>query len=605
MTDFRSRFLRLPIHSQILSVFAGILVLMAVAMASWWHYSGAVYGIQDPDVWVRLVRVWQWHDGAGWYDRMLPRLNAPDGLENHWTRPLDVWLAVLAWPVSFFMPYRDALLFAAVTYNALLGLLSISGLLTIGRVLGFGPAGQWAGALVFLTDSLIRAPYMVGRADHHSLVFTCLIWMLACIAYSRMAWAGVLAGLALWIAPEFLVAIALAAAVPCAFWALSGATVQLRAVLRFLLAALGVSLLAVALEWPPSAWFTVTHIRISVVHVHILAVALAATVLLRMAARHVSSTGRRLAVAAILGACALAWLGFMYPRFWEGPMADTPPELVAAFSQQMELRPIFVLFNTFGGMGITAVLLIGVVSYLVFLRRNPSHLFVWTMLAMATAYGVLMLTMSRWSAYAMIVCVPAWSLVAENIAAWAEKNRASFKSQAKHTPILVAILLLVVLRDLLYFPSALDAKPQTLGEQKCWPKLVKMLEEDTLSSVAASPSDIVLTHMDVVGQAIFWTPHRVLASNYANYNADGIRDLDAFLFAQDAAQALEIVRKRRVGLVLLCMDAVTAPFFAPGSGVEPLFLRSVAEGHTPTWIAPVQGDYPKDMLFLRVRLPHE
>lgn len=46
----------------------------------------------DPDSCTRLLRVAQLHATGRWYDPTLAAINAPFGLELHWTRPLDVLL---------------------------------------------------------------------------------------------------------------------------------------------------------------------------------------------------------------------------------------------------------------------------------------------------------------------------------------------------------------------------------------------------------------------------------------------------------------------------------------------------------------------------------
>ncbi len=608
LQDIPGRFRSAPSHIHILVLSALGLPLLMAGYALWWHYAGIPYGIQDPDVWLRLVRVWQWHDGGGWYDRVITRMNAPYGLENHWTRPLDVLLLALAWPASFFgYSYQNALLFAAIVASPVLWWVAMAGMLSICRSLSIGATGQWMAACVMFTDSLIRSPFMVGRADHHSLLLALFVWMLAYLIQSRVGVAAVLAGLGLWVSPEFLVAIGLTAAVYGTGWAITGELAQLRAVRRFFFGTLLVAIAALVLEWLPGAWLTVTHIRISIVHVNMLAVGLSVAILLQFLAPKPAARRSRFAVAAVLAACALAWLMHTYPRFYEGPMADTPPELVAVFSQQLELRTIFALLGIVGGLGIIASTLLGLSGYVMRLREKPRDVPVWLLFVMALAYSLLMVKMIRWSSYAMIAVIPAWAMLAERLMVWIERRRDIFKSQLKHTPMLAAITLLVIARDVLYLPSAMEDKSLKIAPSPCLPKLTQLIEAGIPNMVIKSEgvSDVVLTHLDVSGQLIFWTPLRVMGSNYANYNVDGIRDVDRFMFAQDAGEALAIVKKHDVGLVMVCLPDLFAPFVTVDPKPEPLFLRDVAAGKRPKWLIPVEGDLPEGMLLLKVRPPHE
>ncbi len=596
-------------EKKILTLAAAALLALTGYYLGMWHYTDAPYGVQDPDVWMRLARVWQWHDGGGWYDRMLPRLNAPYGLENHWTRPLDMLLLALAWPASFFVTYKQALLFASVIYNPVIWWLSILGILGICRTLNIGKAGKWMSVFVLITDSLIRSPFMIGRADHHSLLLFVFVWMLyLLVRFDRerkaphIVAAGLLAGLGLWISPEFLVAIGVAVGVPGAFWIAGGDAARLNAAAKFIASALLMAIAAVMLEWPPGAWLTVSHIRISIVHLQALGVALATLAVLAALSPRLRNGWLRGVASVFFGLAAVAWLQSLYPRFIEGPMAETPRALVAAFELRLtELKPIYKLYGIAGSIGILFSAALGMAGYLFFIRKKRGDMAVWLLFAMTLAYTILMTAMIRWSGYAMVAGVVAWALMADSLERWAVQRKAAFKMEQKQSPLLAAIAILIIARDVFFLPAShADSVQQTNTASDCRAQLVKMIERNELPGAAQT----VLTHLDQAGQVVFWTPHAAIASNY-NYNEEGIRDLDRFLFAQDAAEARAVVKKRGIGTILLCPDGIHEPFFPDAGNLKPRFIEALSAGKLPSWLEPAGKNNADGLVFLRVKPAHE
>ena len=70
--------------------------------------------LTDTDSWVRVQRVLELWQGAGWFEERTARLNAPTGLSLHWTRPLDVLILLPAQVLAglFGVAPRDAVLLA-------------------------------------------------------------------------------------------------------------------------------------------------------------------------------------------------------------------------------------------------------------------------------------------------------------------------------------------------------------------------------------------------------------------------------------------------------------------------------------------------------------
>lgn len=146
---------------------------------------------------MRMLTVRDWIAGQGWYDVTQYRLLPPDGVSLHWSRYVDVGIAAIIVPLSWFFPMDMAELLAATIWPTLILLLTI---FVVGfgtqRVFGKLPAcfavlcvGFWP-----LTADLHAAP---GNLDHHNvqlLVMTVLTF--AIIWPSRPVAAGVTGGIA-------------------------------------------------------------------------------------------------------------------------------------------------------------------------------------------------------------------------------------------------------------------------------------------------------------------------------------------------------------------------------------------------------------------------
>ncbi len=547
-----------------------------------WAAPGVPVGVQDPDVWLRLLLVEHLHNGGGWYERHFTRLSAPEGVTNHWTRPLDLLLLVLAWPFTFFMPFKQALWSSAIVYNALLLLAGLAGTLWALKPLRLHAVAPWVVLGFWLTDPNILNAFLIGRADHHSLLLVLFVWVLGCgLRMEKYALlAGALAGLGLWVSPEFLAVIALVLVWLGVRWIETGERALLQQGLRFSLQALAVLLLAVMLEWPPAEWATVAHGRISIVHVTMLSLS-AGVVLLAL----YLNPKQRLLFAGAAGAAGLVLLYCLYPGFHRGGLADIDPAMLAAFDAQMgEMRPSWNSAHPFASL---AFYISPVIALLAFRR----YFTLWTLVL--AAFLVLASFQWRWGGYVAVVTCLGWVLLPARFP--------KLPKAGPHAPLLLACILLLGLRVMLLEVYSRDVTTPDKERAECVRALTKMVERDAMFSVVRAKDDVVLVNTNVAAQLLYHTPHRTLASNYHN-NVEGLRDLDRFLFARGEKEAYVALTGRGVGVVLLCLAEIEKPMLSPYPGASgPLFLTEVNAGRLPPWLERVPGNYPQGMLYLRVK----
>jgi hypothetical protein len=121
----------------------------------------------DPDDFMRMAQVRDWMAGQSWFDVTQYRINPPHGGLMHWSRFLDVPIAVLIMLGSAFMPIAMAEYFAILALPVLL--LAVLMLLTYKTVCRLtDQRTALFAAFLAPTFPLILRQFMPGRIDHHS-----------------------------------------------------------------------------------------------------------------------------------------------------------------------------------------------------------------------------------------------------------------------------------------------------------------------------------------------------------------------------------------------------------------------------------------------------
>ncbi len=158
MTQFIERHYR----SLIVAIWLGTsLLLYAVG-----HPFITEWKMGDPDDQLRLVQVRDWLAGQSWWDITQYRMNPPEGGPMHWSRLVDVPLAVF---ILLLRPlvgagnaeYVAAMLVPLLTYGAVLGLLA-----AIARRL-FDTKVALVAAVLLILIWPVRAQLQPLRIDHH------------------------------------------------------------------------------------------------------------------------------------------------------------------------------------------------------------------------------------------------------------------------------------------------------------------------------------------------------------------------------------------------------------------------------------------------------
>ena len=173
---------------------------------------------------MRLVQVRDLIAGQGWFDVTQYRLNPPDGVALHWSRLIDLPIAILIRAAELVLPAATAERLVLTIWPAGLLLALLFGVVRIARELADDTAARLALIFAAMTAPVLQH-FRPGAIDHHSvqLVLTDLVGRVADARRpADAALAGVLCALSLAIGQETAPAIAGIAGFVAVRWIVRG-----------------------------------------------------------------------------------------------------------------------------------------------------------------------------------------------------------------------------------------------------------------------------------------------------------------------------------------------------------------------------------------------
>jgi hypothetical protein len=300
----------------------------------------------DSDDAMRMVQVRALLGGQHWYDLTAYGLDPPAGVYMHWSRVVDVPIALL---LRFFGLFADQataekLARLVIPFLYLCGL--FSGVAWLADTL-FGRVARLPAIAVTTLNGATTIQFEPGRIDHHAPQIMLLAIMTAAAAAALDArnaqWAvlaGVLIAVSLSISLENLPFIVCLIGMLVAIWVWRGATMD--RMLRCLSAGLAMGLIPFfAATVAPDRWFAPVCDAFSAAHLGAgLIAALGCAGLATLSAR-MPSRGHRLGGAAIVAIIALGFVALAYPACLHDPFAMVDP-LVREFwlSKVQESQPL-------------------------------------------------------------------------------------------------------------------------------------------------------------------------------------------------------------------------------------------------------------------------
>ena len=111
-----------------------------------------------------------------------------------------------------------------------------------------------------------------------------------------------------------------------------------------------------------------------------------------------------------------------------------------------------------------------------------------------------------------------------------------------------------------------------------------------------SQSLLILTHIDFGAEIIYRTEHKVLGTPHASgtlhRNGQGILDTYDIMTADTDEKALELMKKRKIDLILLCPKSAETAFYSKPGQTSTFYKRLLNDG-IPNWLRKVE--LPSDL----------
>ena len=188
--------------------------------------SGEFFSTDDA---MRLVQVRDLLSGQGLFDLTQHRLNPPDGVVMHWSRLIDLPLALLIRGAGLVVSQPMAERVAATVWPAALLLVYLAGVMQLARTLSDDGAARLALLFAAMTAPVLQH-FRPGAIDHHNAQLALLVWTLVLAVRPtcprQAAAAGLMAALSLAIGLEMAPAIAALASLIALRWIVTGTAVM-------------------------------------------------------------------------------------------------------------------------------------------------------------------------------------------------------------------------------------------------------------------------------------------------------------------------------------------------------------------------------------------
>ncbi len=577
-------------------VFILAVVFMAIALfrPTYTQFSDVATGqFSNPDSYYKLVLLEGYAQGEP--INFNPRDNVPNGNWIHWSLPHSWTIWQLHKVFSLFgLDTQSALIWAGASLT-LFSMLLLTALVA-GTILSIGTYKATLATALLMASSLPLAGYgQLQQITHHIFMLVPIAGAALCIIRSiktpnaaRDFFAGLLAGLALWISPETMPLVVIMVVLRMAIRLQFPETGKLWPMATGLT---GMVLLAWLIDPPAptfSAW-SLDHISLA----WLLFVGLTAFVMLvaDYVATHDMVLPKAFAWVAVTGlVVGGVWL-LLTPGATAGASGLLPDELKAVWWDQIqELKAASSPEEMIAWLATPIVA--GLLALYWAWRKRLLWLFVLGMGALL--YALLGGLHVRMGAAGALVAALAFGLSISYLPVFAnEEARHSFKAQ-------MGGVLLVLMGPLQLFAvigvALLNSDSDILNANKVKKNACSIL--DIAPQLNALPASVILTTSSAASELLYRTHHKVIAGNY-HHNVEGL--LDVYRALLDTAPwdtAKGVIEKRDVGYILVCQSGNDVVTDKPHSAA---FYNWLAASNTIPGISPITLSQKTDARWLLLK----
>ena len=579
-------------------VLAAVWLFVVVHFVARWATLGDVFN--DTDDAMRLVEVRDFLAGQGWFDLHQYRLDPPADLPMHWSRLVDLPIALLIRLAELVVPTATAEKAAMYLWPTLVLIPALAAVRRIACRIG----GDWAAlpALYLIaTCAPVIGQFMPGRIDHHNAQIALTLWLIA-FAFDPPSPAR---GLRLAATSAVMMAVGMETLPFVLFVAVFVVVGWVRDTDRGEAQVYGLGLAAgtaamMAATMPPGDWSRGACDALSANYV---VLALVGGLGLAAGARvGLQGWAVRLAFVGAVGGVALFAFALPDPACLRGPYGQILPEVRTVWIDGVtEIQPWHVFFQAHHVDALVA-LIPPVLAAIIVGRaavvdrdfaRHPAFWLLAASVAAATAIGFVQV---RTIVYADILSVP---LVAAAIGRFAAANERMGRSATvvvlAGTVLASSSLATLVLGKVGPASWKSDDAASTIGSAATTGNGASGAAGTiqppcmTLSNYAAAARlerGFVLAEIDLGPMILAATPHSVIAAPYHRMQR-GILDGHHMLRAAPE-EALAAMEARGIDYVLIC---TASPAAATVAEHEPAsLLAAVMQGRVPAGLEPVVSD---------------
>lgn len=538
-----------------------------------------VKALGDTDDATRLIQVRELLAGAPWQDTTLPRFGAPDFLVSHWSRLIDLPLALL---ISLLSPLLGVAGAEQVTRFVwpLLVLLPLVMVLANAAERRSGPAGAFIAMGLAVTCLSGLQQFMPGRIDHHNGMILCAVAGFLFLARSiEEPRFGMFAGASL----------ALGTAIGYEALALTVAGLGAHALFvlvtrrgeRGLVAAasaLAVGLLALwLLTTAPSRLF-VSHCDALSFNLVVLTGAAAASLWLVIAgpAARLPLAGRLAVVASVSALGLLAYVA-AEPKCLKGPFGELDPRIGPLWlADVMETQSLAWMLRTLSGVAAAFVVTAGLGIWSAWRLwrqdRDDAALMSLMVLALAVLLACWQIKLVPYASFLAIV--PAAALIGrlpDMRGVSAPVVRTIVAGAASQFFLIVAAQPLVA--------AVITKDTATVA----WMERAKTcIASKTVTPMAALPPGLVFSDRDLAPFIAALTPNRVVAAPYHRLDKAIVATHEIFFGPED--EAGQRLKQLGVTYVAIC-EGLTPPVDKSNLGKG--LYGALTLGRAPAYLEPI------------------
>jgi len=589
-------------------------------------HSSILYGdLPDTDDYTYLNQTLDWLQGQGWFDNVQYRLSPPEGVRIHFTRIVQLPLALI---IMFFktlgFPWRGAATLAAILWPPIV-------------FMGFLSAVRWSSksflprdwtritAYITLFTGSLLFQFVMGHVDHHGLESIIIILSFGSIVRMMVApyeikWAllaGFLLSLSLSIALEVLPWV-IALSSFAGLWLVIKGRVAARSGIVFGLALYLSSILFLVAYRAPEQWFEADVLAYSVVYVILTASMAICFVGVALATQTGFAWLRYFSGVGLCGAMAALFFSH-FPELLAGPYGAADKEIVRLFFKNISEAMPLVQSNAL--IAVMVRLLVPLMalgtSLAILYKSKDNDSWPWFFISLLIGVGIISGTFYqvRMINYAYLFgIIPmsvllhrGWKYVGEHY-----RGRRQFLME-------LFLILLVGPLPMVLVPGMFDGRSLNVGVGM-FPvqqarNVCKMM---TLELVLRSPKFYgekpltIMNTIDTGPELIFRSSHKVMAAPY-HTNVRGNKESLAFFSTSDPAEAEAVARRNNIDLVVICRLVPNLYFGEKGANQVTVnsegkvdmnpgasFVESMIYGKQPAWLKKADIPFLKEFLVFEV-----